>query len=156
MPNAALRIPREYRMCRSSYRHRWDDYIPAPGEVRKPEWGKRFSMRCERCGMVKHQIIDSLGEVSSTYYKPPKGYALAAEDVPTFQQLRLSLVSEYQSELREALTDRAFAQREKKAKAAAKKTTARKPAVKTPNRARTATKAKATTPASRGHLRAVG
>jgi len=58
----------------------------------------RFTLLCTRCGMQRHDTIDSLGELSSRHYDQPDGYKLAADETPTRPQLRLDLIKRMRSE----------------------------------------------------------
>lgn len=83
-----LRI--EFQKCRS-FGHMWDYFIPLAGDKRPAPWGHRVSIRCERCGAERHDIIDTLGQVSSRNYDYPDDYQMAADERPSSEQLRLSL-----------------------------------------------------------------
>lgn len=62
----------EYVKCRS-WGHEWDSFMPLR---RRAAWGTLLSLRCSRCGMERHDTIDSQGEVSARQYKAPEGYRL--------------------------------------------------------------------------------
>jgi hypothetical protein len=79
----------EYEKCRT-WGHAWEDFIPHG--KRPPDWGQRFSLRCLRCTMERHDVIDSLGQLSTRHYDPPADYSLAADETPTRAQLRLDLL----------------------------------------------------------------
>jgi hypothetical protein len=86
---AALdRIPAEYRACLGATargkRHDLDDYFPAPGEYRGPDWGRTFASRCVDCGTIRYITIDGLGQIANRYYVKPQRY-----------QAALRLVSQY-------------------------------------------------------------
>lgn len=79
----------EYEKCRT-WGHAWSDFIPA--DKRQPGWGRRFSLRCDRCATERHDVIDTLGELSTRQYVYPDDYQMARDERPTMQQLRLDLL----------------------------------------------------------------
>lgn len=59
----------KYVMCRS-FGHSW-----RPVDVdRKPMFGYLVSLECRECTMLRHDIINQLGQVGSRSYKQPDGY----------------------------------------------------------------------------------
>ena len=82
----------EYQKCRT-WGHAWEDFLPGVGK-RPASWGRRFSLRCERCHTERHDTFDARGELSTRSYDYPSDYACSAEDRPELTQLRLSLVRE--------------------------------------------------------------
>lgn len=48
--------------------HAWDSFDPVGME--RPPWGWRLSVRCTRCGRVRHDVIDRFGELSYRTYEP--------------------------------------------------------------------------------------
>jgi hypothetical protein len=84
----AVRLAPEHVMCRT-LGHAWDDYVDT--DLKRPSWGVRMSWRCVRCDMRRHDVIDSLGELSVRAYEAPYGYSLTRDEKPTVQQLRLTL-----------------------------------------------------------------
>lgn len=80
----------EYEKCRV-WGHAWEDFIP---ERRSPGWGSRFSLRCVRCTTERHDVIDSLGDLSQRSYVYPDDYRLAKDETPTRASLRLDLLSD--------------------------------------------------------------
>lgn len=65
-------LPDQYLKCRT-WGHAWDTY--APLGMAPPEYGWRESLRCTRCTMERHSIIDRKDSVSSRSYYQPEGYA---------------------------------------------------------------------------------
>lgn len=62
----------EFVLCHA-WGHVWEaDAFPT---VRPPQWGYRESCLCGRCSSERHFIIDSMGRVSSRYYKYADGYS---------------------------------------------------------------------------------
>jgi len=88
----------EYEKCRT-WGHAWEDFIP---NGKRPQgWGMRFSLRCERCHTERHDVIDSIGELSQRQYVYPDDYRLSADETPTRAQLRLDLLKDIRSQARE-------------------------------------------------------
>src|SRR5262245_38172750 len=81
----------EYEKCRT-WGHSWDDFVPHG--KRPSDWGQRFSLRCDRCGTERHDVIDSRGELSTRQYKHPDDYRMSADETPTRSQLRLDLLKQ--------------------------------------------------------------
>jgi hypothetical protein len=88
----------DYEKCRT-WGHAWEEFIPHG--KRPPGWGMRFSLRCSRCGCERHDVIDSLGELSTRQYVYPDDYRMSADETPTRQQLRLDLLKQLRSDARE-------------------------------------------------------
>lgn len=65
-------MPDQFLRCRT-WGHAWDDF--APVGMRPPEYGWRESLRCTRCGMERHSVIDRKDAVSTRSYYQPDGYA---------------------------------------------------------------------------------
>jgi hypothetical protein len=87
----------EFQKCRT-WGHAWEDFVPGVGEKRPASWGKRFSLLCTRCGTERHDVFDSLGQLSTRSYDYPNGYQLALDERPEMTELRLSLVLELREE----------------------------------------------------------
>lgn len=86
---AGVRLKLEYAECRT-FGHGWEPYRPIG--KRPPGWGRRFTLRCFRCGAERHDTIDSRGALSSRHYDYPTDYELAADERPSREQLRLDLL----------------------------------------------------------------
>lgn len=41
--------------------HRWADFSPV--DMKRPSFGWRLSLRCERCTTERHDLLNSLGEL---------------------------------------------------------------------------------------------
>lgn len=52
--------------------HAMEPYTPGPGEYDGPGWGNTYHLRCVRCPTIRHVTLDSLGNVSTSYYEPTK------------------------------------------------------------------------------------
>lgn len=79
-----------YVKCRT-LGHSWDEYDDSTWT---PEWGTPLSLRCERCGTVRRDIIDARGDLSSRNYVKPTGYDLTRDDYkPTRSDFRLVLLA---------------------------------------------------------------
>lgn len=92
-----LKMKLEFQTCRA-LRHSWDYFVPGVGQRRPAPWGRGFSLRCERCGTERHDTFDSLGALSARSYVYPDGYSLPADEQPTLEQLRMSIVAELRTE----------------------------------------------------------
>jgi hypothetical protein len=79
----------EYEKCRT-WGHAWSDFIPHG--KRPPGWGRRFSLRCDRCATERHDVIDTLGDLSTRQYVYPDDYHIARDAKPTLQMMRLDLL----------------------------------------------------------------
>jgi hypothetical protein len=126
-------------------KHAWEFWTPPADANYGTGWGYRVARLCTRCSMVSYAQVNSLGQREPWKYKAPEGYSLPADEVPTQEQLTLSIMA-YQ-EIDEYYGDkpitRMTAKKRKPKKAVAKRATPRKSA--TPRKA------------TRGrHLRAVG
>ena len=87
----------EYVKCRA-LGHEWDTFQPIS---RKAARGYLVSLRCARCGMERHDTIDSLGNLSTRSYVQPEGYAFAADELPSRPELIcLSRCAEFRFQLR--------------------------------------------------------
>lgn len=76
--------------------HRWDEaHIPYTGPSTSRIFRFRVSLRCDRCGMVRHDAINAWGDVASRYYDPPEGYAWTSDEaLPTRADFRRLLWAE--------------------------------------------------------------
>lgn len=102
----------EYQKCRA-FHHSWDEFIPGPGDARPAPYGRGFSLRCDRCTAQRHDTFDAYGNLSSRKYVYPSGYEVAADEKPTIEQLRLSIVRELKTEAAERVARKAPAHRKK-------------------------------------------
>lgn len=112
-------LPISYQQCRT-FGHAWDPFIPF--DKRPAPWGRRFSLRCDRCGMERHDVIDGLGRISTRHYDQPPNYSTTADDRPNIEALRLS-VGQYLADEMEPQVTRVDSIRKKPA---AKKAPARR------------------------------
>jgi hypothetical protein len=56
--------------------HAWDAFIPH--DKRAPQFGARVSLRCLRCSMERHDLVNRItGDIVSRSYDAPDGYRLA-------------------------------------------------------------------------------
>lgn len=63
--------------------HKWERQALA----KRTSFGQPRDYRCVNCAMVKHQIIDSNGNLAAQWYDQPPGYKL---DIPyTTEDVRL-------------------------------------------------------------------
>jgi hypothetical protein len=86
---ARINLSAEYERCRT-WGHAWEDFVPFG---KRPQgWGMRFSLRCIRCTTERHDLIDTLGQLSSRQYVYPDDYSLAKDETPTRAELRLDLL----------------------------------------------------------------
>lgn len=67
----------EFMECRL-YGHKWTPFVPM---MRRPSFGWRDSLRCDRCTAERHDLIDSLGNVGQREYRHPEGYKWAGERI---------------------------------------------------------------------------
>lgn len=79
-----------FETCRLLY-HAWDPVSAPPG------WAGGMSrhvlhLRCLRCGTYRHDGFDVLGRLMTRQYVHPDGYRMARDDVPTRDELRLTMV----------------------------------------------------------------
>jgi hypothetical protein len=79
------------------YGHAWDEFYP--DNLGTPFYGWRLSLRCGRCTTERHDLIDSIGRVSSRRYIYPEEYAIEAEEKPTRDQLRLAMFDRVRARL---------------------------------------------------------
>lgn len=93
----ALAMKLEYQKCRT-FHHQWDEFIPRAGDRKPAPYGRGFSLRCERCAAERHDTFDAYGNLSARSYVYPSGYEVAADEKPTIEQLRLSIVKELKTE----------------------------------------------------------
>lgn len=70
----------EYLRCRV-IGHQWDEFDPVG--MRKPHFGWRLSVRCERCSTERHDLINARGEVGSRSYVYPEDYDIPGRAVRT-------------------------------------------------------------------------
>jgi hypothetical protein len=68
----ARKMPTEFVLCHA-WGHAWEEDL-FPSNLRPPQWGYRESVRCGRCTSERHFTIDSMGRVSSRYYRYVDGY----------------------------------------------------------------------------------
>ena len=69
----------DFLLCRT-LGHEWEPFTPI--DMQRPRWGIRLSLLCVRCGMERHDIVDSLGQVASRSYDQPNGYSMAHLEAP--------------------------------------------------------------------------
>ena len=98
-----LKLSLEYEKCRT-WGHAWEDFIP---HGKRPSgWGSRFSLRCVRCATERHDVIDSIGQLSSRQYEYPEDYKLAKDETPTRAEFRLDLLRQMRAGARDRLARR--------------------------------------------------
>ena len=94
-PRGTYLGPDQYLMCRT-IGHEWDLFTPIGME--RPTWGIRLSLRCDRCSMERHDIVDTLGEVASRTYVQPENYSMShipIDDRPGRVDYRVELARRY-------------------------------------------------------------
>ncbi len=101
----SLQMKIEYQTCRL-IGHEWDYFTPGVGQRKPAPWGRGFSLRCARCAAERHDCFDSLGNLSARSYDYPSGYEVAADERPTSEQLRLSIVKELRDQHAERQANR--------------------------------------------------
>lgn len=103
--SVSLKMKIEFQTCRLA-KHRWGFFVPGIGQRKPAPYGRGFSLRCDRCGAERHDCFDSLGGLASRSYVYPSGYEVAADERPTVEQLRLSLIKEQRTATAERLAHR--------------------------------------------------
>lgn len=82
---------REFIQCRS-LGHSWD-WIP---NVSTPSFGAYIWFRCERCSMIRKDIIAAhSGQLLARHYEQPVGYRVPKDERPDAAQLRTWLYADY-------------------------------------------------------------
>lgn len=81
----------KFLLCRTRRNHAMHLFTPL---MEPPPWGKRLSWMCSDCGMIRHDIIDYTGGLSSRRYEQPEGYKWVGEKL-TSNDLRLELLYRY-------------------------------------------------------------
>lgn len=90
--------PDDYIACRT-FGHAWFEY----DSNWTPIFGTPITLRCERCGGERRDIIDALGRLGRRYYLMPEGYFYASgSDRPSRADMRLALIQARVAERREA------------------------------------------------------
>lgn len=69
-------------------RHSWDVFSPIDF-ARTGLWKRAIHLRCLRCGTVRHDALDSRGELLTRRYEYPDEYRMDIDERPTGDQLRL-------------------------------------------------------------------
>lgn len=64
-------VPDRYLLCMRGASGHDLDLLPLP---RRSSWGQPEDWRCARCGKIRHDVIDSLGQISVRTYEKPDGY----------------------------------------------------------------------------------
>lgn len=81
-----------YLLCRrGAHAHDWDEVIIG----RRTQWGLPEDWRCIRCGMLRLDTIDRLGNISTRRYVKPEGWSDYGPY--TTQEIRLEVVRRYRS-----------------------------------------------------------
>lgn len=81
-------ITEAHARCRA-FGHSWEE-IPA---ARKPEFGVYVWLRCTRCTMERHDIINPFnGDLLSRAYDAPDGYRLSRDEKPNVNTLRILIL----------------------------------------------------------------
>lgn len=106
MARVTLKMKLEYQECRATG-HQWEYFVPGVGQRKPAPWGRGFSLQCVRCQAERHDTFDSLGQLSARSYDYPSGYSVAADEKPTIEQLRLSIVKELRTQAEERTAARA-------------------------------------------------
>jgi hypothetical protein len=65
--------PAEYVRCRT-VGHSWDDFVPVG--MRRPSFGFRLSLLCTSCGMERHDLVNTRGDVLQREYRAPDDYTI--------------------------------------------------------------------------------
>lgn len=66
-----LALPVEWLKCRA-FGHAWEEFVPVG--KRKPDFGFRISLLCTSCGMERHDVLDTNGNLATREYVEPDGY----------------------------------------------------------------------------------
>jgi hypothetical protein len=77
----------EYVECRA-IGHSWDQ-IPS---TRRPAWGELMTFRCVRCGTVREDVVDLLGQLSYRSYNKPEDYSVTGENRPSRSDWRRQMI----------------------------------------------------------------
>lgn len=75
----------QFIACRT-YSHAWEDYEPP--DMRAPLFGWRLTLRCVRCGMLRHDIVTQDGRLLQRHYTQPIGYKWAKDERLSKDQVR--------------------------------------------------------------------
>lgn len=81
-------FPDTYIRCRT-LGHRWEDFVPVG--MPKPWYGHRVSLLCTSCGMERHDLIDTHGDVGNRNYRAPDGYTITG-GAPDRADFRLEMI----------------------------------------------------------------
>jgi hypothetical protein len=79
------------------YKHAWDEYFP--DDLGPPPYGWRLSLRCLRCGAQRHDLIDTIGQLSQRRYIYPEGYHMTRDGMPSLADFRLQLFRDVRDQL---------------------------------------------------------
>lgn len=79
------------------YGHSWDEFYP--DDLETPAYGWRLSLRCTRCTTERHDVIDSIGQVSMRRYIYVEGYQVERDEKPTREELRLTMFNRIRARL---------------------------------------------------------
>lgn len=82
------------------YGHAWDEFYP--DDLGIPMWGWRLSLRCTRCATERHDIIDRYGRLGQRRYLYPDGYRIAADETPSRDELRQTMLEDVRAKLKRA------------------------------------------------------
>jgi hypothetical protein len=85
--------------CRT-YGHSWDEFYP--DNLGTPMFGFRLSLRCTRCTTERHDVIDHIGQVGQRRYIYAPDYQMGRDELPTREELRLSLFRNVRAKLAQA------------------------------------------------------
>lgn len=82
------------------YGHAWDEFYP--DDLGTPLYGWRLSLRCTRCTTERHDVIDSIGQISMRRYIYVEGYRNESDEKPTREDLRLAMFERIKARLKKA------------------------------------------------------
>lgn len=68
--------------------HAWDTFTPVEFHGTSM-WRRSFHLRCVRCGTIRHDALDSRGQLMTRRYEYPDEYRMQGEERPTSDDLRL-------------------------------------------------------------------
>ena len=74
--------------------HQWDELGVPVRKRRAGYWGNLIDFRCDRCGTIKHVLLNTWGAIEARWYEYPDGYQYAKGERPSNEDLRLQLLKQ--------------------------------------------------------------
>lgn len=97
-----MSIPAGYQFsdCRGILRHAWDE-VDSDWASPNRDGTTPMTLRCQRCGTERRDVIDRNGEVAHRRYIYPIGYHIDGDEKPRIIDFRHAWLDDRMAELRE-------------------------------------------------------